>query len=114
MAFYGITRPGELLSAMQKHVLMPIDLLEPGHPALYVKIQKPKSRKRAAKVQHVKVIDLSVIQFCRVHGSTCIQTSCYIQAVHMFSSVDGIDCSRFWELARSKSLPPPAFELEER
>ena len=47
--FYCIARPGELLLARRSQVLTPTDILDCEHPWLYVRTQKPKSRRKAAK-----------------------------------------------------------------
>ena len=54
-AFYSVSRPGELLRARRHHVLTPGDLLDETHPWVYIKIEKPKSRRRGARIQHVKL-----------------------------------------------------------
>ncbi|CAE7464969.1 unnamed protein product [Symbiodinium sp. CCMP2456] len=61
--FYGIARPGEVLKARRRDLLTPADLLDPHHKWVYLKIGKPKSRKRAAKVQHVKLDDPQIVAF---------------------------------------------------
>ena len=45
--FYAVARPGELLHARRRSVLTPADLLEPEHPWIYVRVEKPKSRRAA-------------------------------------------------------------------
>ena len=61
--FFGISRPGEFLAASRKHLLTPENLLENEHMAVYLRIEKPKSRRRAARVQHVKVAHAGVVKF---------------------------------------------------
>ena len=61
--FYAINRPGELLSARRSQVLTPLDLLEPDHGWMYFCIKKPKSRRKAARVQHSKLCQPGVLQF---------------------------------------------------
>ena len=61
--FYAIARPGELLHARRRNVLTPLDLLEPEHSWIYIKIDKPKSRRRGAKVQHIKLCEPAVVTF---------------------------------------------------
>ena len=61
--FYAVARPGELLHARRRNVLTPSDLLEPEHDWIYVRVEKPKSRRRGAKVQHVKLCEPQVVKF---------------------------------------------------
>ena len=61
--FYFISRPGEVLCASRKDVLTPEDALDRRCTWLYLKIPRPKSRKRAARVQHVKLNDPTVLGF---------------------------------------------------
>ena len=61
--FYAVVRLGELLHARRRNVLTPADLLDPEHAWIYVKIEKPKSRRRGAKVQHVKLNEPAVVKF---------------------------------------------------
>ena len=56
--FYAITRPGELLKMRRKH-----DLLQPKHPWMYFRVEKSKSRRKAAKTQHAKLSDRSALEF---------------------------------------------------
>ncbi|CAE7732556.1 unnamed protein product, partial [Symbiodinium necroappetens] len=60
--FYAIMRPGELLRMRRHQVLTPVDLLEPSHRWLYLRVEKPKSRRKSAKVQHAKLDDLVCLQ----------------------------------------------------
>ncbi|CAE7429857.1 CALS7 [Symbiodinium sp. CCMP2592] len=61
--FYAINRPGELLKAKRRHVLTPTDLLDPNHGWMYFRIKKPKSRRRAARIQHSKLSDPAALRF---------------------------------------------------
>ena len=61
--FYFISRPGEVLCASRKDVLTPEDALDRRCTWLYLRIPRPKSRKRAARVQHVKLNDPTVLGF---------------------------------------------------
>ncbi|CAE7219827.1 Ankrd17 [Symbiodinium pilosum] len=38
-------------------------MLDAAHPWLYVRVQKPKSRRKSAKIQHVKIGDPAVLSF---------------------------------------------------
>ena len=62
-AFYSVSRPGELLHARRRDVLTPNDLLDSAHSWIYVKVEKPKSQRRAARVQHVKLNDPLAVRF---------------------------------------------------
>ena len=55
--FYCIARPGELLTAKRSQILTPLDILDSEHPWLYVRILRPKSRRKAVRVQHAKLKD---------------------------------------------------------
>ena len=72
-AFNMIARPGEMLRAKRKHVLTPADLLDDGHAWLYLKIEKPKSRRKAAKVQRIKMNELGVLGFVQALWQTLPQ-----------------------------------------
>ncbi|CAE7717395.1 unnamed protein product [Symbiodinium sp. CCMP2592] len=61
--FYCVARPGELLTARRRQVLTPSDMLDEAHPWLYVKIDKPKSRRKAARIQHTKLRDPGALAF---------------------------------------------------
>ena len=72
-AFYMIARPGEMLRAKRKHVLTPVDLLDDGHAWLYLRIEKPKSRRKATKVQHIKMNEPGVLGFIQALWQTLPQ-----------------------------------------
>ncbi|OLP80262.1 hypothetical protein AK812_SmicGene39345 [Symbiodinium microadriaticum] len=61
--FYAINRPGELLQTRRRHVLTPRDLMEAQHGWMYFRIKKPKSRRRAARIQHSKLSDPAALRF---------------------------------------------------
>ena len=50
--FYGISRPGELLRCLRSDV-----------PWIYIKVGQPKSRRKAARVQHKKLNEPAVLKF---------------------------------------------------
>ena len=54
IAFFGICRVGEALSAKRSDVFLPSDLLEEGSRIL-LQIRKPKTRRRGARIQHATV-----------------------------------------------------------
>ena len=57
--FYGIAGPGEVLRARRRGLHTPEDLLELHHKWVCLKIGRPKSRKKAAKVQHVNLDEIN-------------------------------------------------------
>ncbi|OLP79985.1 hypothetical protein AK812_SmicGene39667 [Symbiodinium microadriaticum] len=61
--FFFVARPGEVLKASRDKLLTPDDALEPLHRWLYLRITAPKSRRRAARVQHVKLDDVTAMEF---------------------------------------------------
>ena len=64
IAFCGITRPGEPLRALRKHVVFPGDALEPDRESIYLIIDRPKSRKRGTgRVQHSSIRDREFFDF---------------------------------------------------
>eukprot|EP00438_Fugacium_kawagutii_P024864 Skav221765 [mRNA] locus=scaffold490:280304:287109:+ [translate_table: standard] len=60
--FYGICRIGEVLSAERGNVLTPEDLLSDAK-VLYLKICKPKTRRRGASVQYSTISEAEVVEF---------------------------------------------------
>ena len=64
LAYFGACRPGEVLRALRRDLVLPSDLfLEDG--VCYLQICKPKSGKRGlGHVQHTKVVDRDVIALC--------------------------------------------------
>lgn len=58
IAFEGITRPGEVLSANRGDLLLPRDLLVEDPAVVFLQIRNPKGRRRGlGAVQHAKIID---------------------------------------------------------
>ncbi|CAE7806062.1 fpr1A [Symbiodinium sp. CCMP2592] len=55
--FYFICRPGEVLRGLRRDLLTPDDILEADHSWLYLRIRGPKTKRRGAKIQHVKLDD---------------------------------------------------------
>ena len=53
-AFYAICRPGEFVRALREQLLTSVDLLEVGNE-FFLRIPEPKTRRRGARVQHVRV-----------------------------------------------------------
>ncbi|CAE8592212.1 unnamed protein product, partial [Polarella glacialis] len=55
---------GEPLAAQRGHLLLPQDLLQSNLDHFYIKVEKPKTRKRGgAKVQHSKIVGVDVVAF---------------------------------------------------
>ena len=64
IAFAGITRPGEPLRALRKHVVFPGDALEPDRESIYLIVDRPKSRNRGTgRVQHSSIRDREFFDF---------------------------------------------------
>eukprot|EP00438_Fugacium_kawagutii_P035056 Skav236663 [mRNA] locus=scaffold338:109507:114366:- [translate_table: standard] len=70
LAFEGIARIGEVLSAKRCDLLLPCDLQEHDHAVAFVKIRQPKTRFRGrGRVQHLKISNGRVIPYLeRVFG----------------------------------------------
>lgn len=64
ISFFGITRPGEVLRASRRDLVLPRDvLLENENPA-YLRILDPKARRRGKqRVQHASIYNLEVVRF---------------------------------------------------
>ena len=62
LCFYGICRIGEVLNARRLELLTPDDLLA-DEQILYLRIERPKSRKRGPKVQYATVNEPDVVRF---------------------------------------------------
>ena len=64
LSFFGITRPGEVLRATRRDLLLPRDLLmEPSNPA-FLRIVESKSRRHGKRrIQHASVLNLEVVHF---------------------------------------------------
>lgn len=63
--FYGISRVGEPVGARRWHLLLPSDLLDDNSSDVYLRIEKPKARRRGTGlIQHLKVSRRGVALFC--------------------------------------------------
>lgn len=64
LSFFGITRPGEVLRARRRDLVLPRDLLlELNNPA-YLRIVESKSRRKGKqRVQHASVYNLEIVAF---------------------------------------------------
>ena len=84
-AFYAVSRPGELLHARRRHAVTPRDLLDDTHPWVYIKIEKPKSRRRGAKIQHVKLNDPFAVRFLEKNWANLLPDELlYLGSPNMF------------------------------
>lgn len=62
ISFFGITRPGEVLQARRRDLVLPSDLGDNEPDVAYLRIVEPKSRRRGrGRVQHASLTDPSVI-----------------------------------------------------
>ena len=65
LCFFGIARVGEVLNCRRKHLLLPADLLEEDETnrAAFLVLESSKtSRRQAARVQHLKIVDAYVVK----------------------------------------------------
>ena len=64
IAYFGITRPGEVLRATRKDLVLAEDLLLPPSSTAYLRIENAKSRRRGKhRVQHASVVNADVTGF---------------------------------------------------
>ena len=70
IGFEGICRPGEPLQSVREDLLLPRDLVVENPAVVFLRIKKPKSRRRGlGLIQHAKISDLAVARFLdRVFG----------------------------------------------
>ena len=109
IAFYGITRPGEVLRATRKHLVLPSDLLLDTEGPLYLRIQEAKSRRRGRnKVQHASVVDPDAVRFIsEVFG--------HLDYDEMIYPISGSSFRRRWDklclqlgIGKTHRLTPPS------
>jgi hypothetical protein len=76
LAFEGICRPGEPLSAIRKDLLLARDLLVEDPDVVFLRIQNPKGRRRGiGAVQHTKVVDKQLAVFLdAIYGRLDLRT----------------------------------------
>ena len=68
LAFYGISRPGEVIREVRKNLILPSDLLEDGKSLCYLRLIDPKSRRRGrGRLQHLSLTDEAFIRFLERH-----------------------------------------------
>ena len=72
LAFYGITRPGEVLRGTRADLVLPEDLLSDQLSKVYFRIREPKSRRRGkGRIQHASIDSEEICNFLRkVFGQT--------------------------------------------
>ena len=64
LGYEGIARMGEVLAALRRDLVLPSDLFDCGYNAAYLRVRKPKSRRRGkGRVQHLKIERPEVVQF---------------------------------------------------
>ena len=64
LAFYGITRPGEVLRARRYELVLPADLMSSETTTAFLQVSEPKSRRRSSgRIQHASVEDPQVVKF---------------------------------------------------
>ncbi len=64
LSFFGITRPGEVLKATRRDLLLPGDLLAESSSPAYLRIVETKSRRHGKRrIQHASVHDQGVVHF---------------------------------------------------
>ena len=64
LGYEGIARIGEVLAALRRDLVLPSDLFDCGYNAAYLRVRKPKSRRRGkGRVQHLKIERPEVVQF---------------------------------------------------
>eukprot|EP00438_Fugacium_kawagutii_P027072 Skav214863 [mRNA] locus=scaffold16:542655:545267:+ [translate_table: standard] len=67
LAFYGICRPGEVILAERKSLVLPSDMMHDSPRVAYLRIEKPKARRRGkGTVQHASIHEVDFIQFAEV------------------------------------------------
>ena len=64
LAFHGCCRPGEVLRATRRDLVLPMDLASSSESAVFLRIGNPKSKRRGlGKIQHVKIDHHGVSSF---------------------------------------------------
>ena len=64
LGYEGFARIGEVLNALRRDLVLPSDLFECEHMAAFLRIRKPKSRRRGkGRVQHLKIERPEVVRF---------------------------------------------------
>eukprot|EP00438_Fugacium_kawagutii_P016872 Skav223762 [mRNA] locus=scaffold521:2192:6754:+ [translate_table: standard] len=70
LGYEGIARIGEVLAAIRRDLVLPADMFEGEQDSLFLKIRKPKSKRRGkGRVQHLKVQNPAAVAFLdRIFG----------------------------------------------
>ena len=99
IAYFGITRPGEVLRATRKDLVLAEDLLLPPSSTAYLRIENAKSRRRGKhRVQHASVVNGDVTSFLsRVFGGLSYDELLY--------PISGSSFRRRWD-RKDKRLTP--------
>ena len=64
VAFEGIGRIGEAITALRRDLVLPSDSFDTEHLVAFLKIPKPKSRKRGrGRVQHLRIDNVAAVEF---------------------------------------------------
>ena len=79
LGYEGIARIGEVLAALRRDLVLPSDLFDCGYNAAYLRVRKPKSRRRGkGRVQHLKIERPEVVQFLEsVSASSTLFFRCF-------------------------------------
>ena len=68
LGYEGISRIGEVLTATRGDLMLPSDSFDDSCSIAFLKIRKPKSRKRGiGRVQHIRVSEACTVQFLERH-----------------------------------------------
>ena len=72
LAFYGICRPGEVIAATRRCLVLPSDMMHDIEHVAYLRIEKPKGRRRSkGLVQHASIHHVEFINFLEsIYGTT--------------------------------------------
>eukprot|EP00435_Cladocopium_sp_Y103_P033667 s2641_g8.t1 len=64
LGYEGIARIGEVLAALRRDLVLPSDLFDCDYTAAFLRVRKPKSRRRGkGRVQHLKIERAEVVGF---------------------------------------------------
>jgi hypothetical protein len=70
IAFFGITRIGEVLKAARQHLVLPCDTLDDDSLRVLLEIPDPKSKRFGERVQHTRITQEAEVSFIiKVFGS---------------------------------------------
>lgn len=64
IAFFGIGRPGEAITARRRNLILPSDMMAEERRVAYLQVNEPKARRRGkGKLQHMSLYDSDFIDF---------------------------------------------------